>query len=153
MNSPTVTLRVITADTVRDILCLKVAPEQEKFVTDNAISLAQAHFEPHTRFWAIYADEVPVGFVQIIDDPESPDCYVWRFMIDAQHQHKGYGRHALQLIIDRVRERSNARSVTLSFVPAAGGPEPFYRSMGFIPTGELEGAEVVARLDLSIAAE
>jgi hypothetical protein len=37
----------------------------------------------------------------------------------------------------------------LSFVPAEGGPERLYRSMGFVPTGVMEGSEVVARLDLT----
>jgi diamine N-acetyltransferase len=144
----TITLREITAATVNDFLKLKVKPEQEKFVASNAKSIAQAHFEPKAWFRAIYADETPVGFVQLIDDPETPNYYIWRFMIDAAHQRKGYGRRALQLVIDYVRSRPNAREVTLSFVSAEGGPEPLYRSMGFVPTGEVEEGEVVARLVL-----
>ncbi len=141
-----VTLREITAATVNDILKLKVKPEQEKFVASNAKSIAEAHFEPKAWFRAIYADDMPVGFVQLIDDSSTPTYYVWRFMIDGAHQGKGYGRRALQLVIDYVRSRPNAREVTLSFIPAEGGPEPFYRSMGFMPTGEMEEGEVVARL-------
>lgn len=141
-----VTLREITAANVNDILKLKVKPEQEKFVASNAKSIAEAHFEPKAWFRAIYADDMPVGFVQLIDDSSTPAYFIWRFMIDGAHQGKGYGRRALQLVIDYVRSRPNAREVTLSFVPAEGGPEPFYRSMGFMPTGEMEEAEVVARL-------
>ena len=142
----TITLREITAATVNDILKLKVKPEQEKFVANNARSIAQAHFEPKAWFRAVYADDTPVGFVQLIDDAEKPNYYIWRFMIDAAHQRKGYGRRALQLVIDYVRTRPNAREVTLSFVPAEGGPEPLYRSMGFVPTGEIDEGEVIARL-------
>ena len=141
-----ITLREITAATVNDILKLKVKPEQETFVASNAKSIAQAHFEPRAWFRAIYADDVPVGFVQLIDDSDTPMYYIWRFMIDAAHQRKGYGRRALQLVIDYARARPNAKDVTLSFVPAEGGPEPLYRSMGFVPTGEIEEGEVVARL-------
>lgn len=141
-----VTLREITAATVNDILKLKVKPEQEKFVASNAKSIAEAHFEPRAWFRAIYADDMPVGFVQLIDDSSTPAYFIWRFMIDGAHQGKGYGRRTLQLVIDYVRSLPNAREVTLSFVPAEGGPEPFYRSMGFMPTGEMEEAEVVARL-------
>ena len=36
----------------------------------------------------------------------------------------------------------------LTRVPAPGGPEPFYRSFGFEPTGEIDEGEVVARLRL-----
>ena len=142
----TITLREITAATVNDILKLKVRPEQETFVGSNAKSIAQAYFEPRAWFRAIYADDTPVGFVQLIDDAETPKYYIWRFMIDAAHQRKGYGRRALQLVIDYVRSRPNAREVTLSYVQAEGGPEPLYRSMGFVPTGEIDDDEVVARL-------
>jgi diamine N-acetyltransferase len=149
MSTPTVTLRDVTMRNVRQILKLKVAPDQQTFVADNATSLAEAHFVPHARFWAIYADESPVGFMQIIDDAEKPEYYLWRFMIDAAHQRHGYGRRALQLLIDYVRTRPNATGIELSFVPAEGGPEMFYRSLGFVRTGAMDGDEVVARLDLT----
>ena len=62
----TISLREITRETLRDVLRLKVAPEQEKFVATNAVSIAQAHFYPETAwFRAIYADDTPVGFVMI----------------------------------------------------------------------------------------
>jgi diamine N-acetyltransferase len=149
MDTSPVTLRDITADTVRAVINLAVLPEQEKFVSNNAKSLAQAHFEPHTRFWAIYADETLVGFVQIIDNAAKPDHYIWRFMIDAAHQHKGYGRKALRLVIDYFRTQSRAPFVDISYVQAEGGPEALYRSMGFVPTGIIEDGEVHARLMLT----
>jgi diamine N-acetyltransferase len=149
MNTKTVSLRDVTKANHIAVIKLKVAPEQEKFVASNAISLAQAHFEPHTRFWAIYADEEPVGFAQIIENAGKDDYYLWRFMVGAEHQRQGYGRRALHLIIDYVRAKPNATALTLSFVPAEGGPEALYRSMGFVPTGEIDGDEVVAKLDLT----
>jgi diamine N-acetyltransferase len=145
-DAETVTLRDITRDNVRAIVRLKVRPDQQTFVADNATSLAEAHFQPHTRFWAVYADDTPVGFVQLIDYPDAPVPYLWRFMIDAAHQGKGYGRQALLLVIAHVRARPTATALELSFVPAEGGPEPFYESMGFVRTGEMEGDEAVVRL-------
>ena len=44
MNAKLVTLREITWDTLHDILRLKVKPEQQKFVSPNAVSIAKAHF-------------------------------------------------------------------------------------------------------------
>ena len=64
-----VTLREVTRENLDDILDLKVIREQENFVASNAVSIAQAHFYPvcpeTAWFRAIYADEVPVGFVLI----------------------------------------------------------------------------------------
>ena len=54
MGSPSasVTLREINADTVRAICALRVAPAQECLVAPNAVSIAQAYFEPAAWFGA-----------------------------------------------------------------------------------------------------
>ncbi len=65
-----VSFREINAETVRTICRLDVSEEQMHFVAPNAHSIAQAYFEPKAWFRAIYADETPVGFVMLYDDPE-----------------------------------------------------------------------------------
>lgn len=50
-----VSLHEITADTVRAVCALEVSPEQRGFVAPNAVSIAEAHFEPRAWFRAIYA--------------------------------------------------------------------------------------------------
>ncbi len=57
-----VSLRAITAETVRTICALEVRQEQRSYVADNALSIAQAHFVPGAWFRAVYAGETPVGF-------------------------------------------------------------------------------------------
>ena len=91
----TVSLREITQETVNFILNLRVAKEQEQFVASNAVSIAEAHFSAEAWFRAIYADETPVGFLMLSDQPDKGEYFLWRFMVDAQHQGKGYGRRAL----------------------------------------------------------
>ncbi len=141
-----VSLREITADSLRRILRLKVSPRQEQFVADNATSIAQAHFEPKAWFRAIYADETPVGFVMLYDDTEKPEYFLWRYMIDSRYQGLGFGRQALLQVIDHVRGRPGATEMLLSYVPAEGSPEPFYAGLGFVNTGEIEDGENVMRL-------
>lgn len=147
---PDVSLREVTADTVRQICRLSetLAPNQQEMVAANAVSIAQAHFEPHAWFRAIYAADEPVGFVMLYDDPERDSAYLWRLMIAGPHQGKGYGRRALNLVLDHVRRRPNVRSVKVSYVPIDGNPAPFYQKLGFAPTGEVEDGEVVLRLQL-----
>ena len=147
----TVTLREITEATVNMILKLKVAPTQEQFVANNAVSIAQAHFSQHAWFRAIYADETPVGFLMLHDEPKSvegPVYYLWRFMIDARYQKLGFGRQALQLLIAHVRTRPNATELLLSYVPEEGGPQPFYERLGFVHTGREHDGELEMRLTL-----
>jgi diamine N-acetyltransferase len=139
-----VTLREITKENLDDILSLKVAPAQENFVASNAKSIAQAHFHPEVAwFRAIYADQTPVGFVMLEDDPVNEAYFLWRFMIDAQFQKRGFGRRALELVIEHAKTRPGARALFTSCVPGEGSPGEFYEKMGFTDTGEIENGERV----------
>jgi diamine N-acetyltransferase len=144
-----VTLREITGDTVRAVCALEVAPEQRGFVAPNAVSIAQAHFEPKAWFRAIYAGEEPVGFVMLSEDTEMPEYYLWRFMVAAEHQGKGYGKRALDLLVERVRSLPGATELLSSYVRGEAGPRDFYLRYGFEETGGVEEGEHVIRLELS----
>jgi diamine N-acetyltransferase len=143
-----VSLKEITADTVRPICDLSVREEQRQFVAPNAVSIAQAYFSEHAWFRAIYADDTPVGFLMLYDDTEKPEYYLWRFMIDARYQGMGFGRRALELLIEHVRARPNAKELFTSVHQAEGGPQGFYESTGFKLTGDMEEGEAVLRLEL-----
>lgn len=144
-----VELREITKETVRNILRLKVTPEQDNFVAPNAVSLSEALFEEKAWYRAIYANDEPVGFLMLYDDAEKADYYLWRFMIAAEHQGKGYGAEAIRLLIEYVKTRPNATKLELSYVPAEGGPEKFYLKQGFKNTGRVEHGENVMEMYLN----
>lgn len=144
----TVELREVTGETVRAICSLKVAPDQETFVAPNAVSIAEAYFHPTAWFRAIYADGEPVGFVMLDDDASKSSYNLWRLMVADGFQGRGYGRRAVELLIDYVRSRPGATALTTSWVPGERGPAEFYRKLGFVPTGEMDGGEVVGRLAL-----
>jgi diamine N-acetyltransferase len=144
----TVTLREITKDTVLAICGLQVAAEQREYVADNAVSIAEAYFEPKAWFRAIYADETPVGFIMLYDDPDTPEYYLWRLMIDAGRQHQGLGRRALALLVDYVRARPGARELLVDYHPGPHSPRAFYLKLGFRDTGRVEHGEVILSLPL-----
>lgn len=152
-----ITLREITADTVRAV-CNLVA-EPAGYVAPNAISIAQAHFHPEAWFRAVYADDEPVGFVMLEDSsllpnpPAEAEVFLWRFMIDARHKGKGYGRAALRLVIADVQRRHPALATFgASCVLGSASPRPFYESLGFVFTGEVDDGEEVLALNLRPAA-
>jgi len=145
---PVVTLREITAETVRAICALHVRPDQTGYVANNAVSIAQAHFEPRAWFRAVYADETPVGFVLLYEDTDEQQYFLWRFMIGADQQGKGYGHDALDLVVAHVRGRPGARELRSSYIPGDAGPAGFYRAYGFVETGEVEGSESVIAFPL-----
>jgi diamine N-acetyltransferase len=145
-----VTLREITKENWREVVRLKVAPHQEPFVASNAMSIAEAHFNPDFAwFRAIYAGDVPVGFLMLQDDVAQHGYFLWRLMIGEPYQGRGYGRKALELLCAHVKTRPGAAVLETSCVPAPGGPGPFYEKMGFVYTGtEEENGELVMRREL-----
>lgn len=144
-----ISLREITKETVRQIVQLEVAPAQERFVASNGMSIAEAHFSPEVAwFRAIYAGELPVGFVMLEADAAKQQYFLWRFMIDARCQGLGFGRRALDLVIAHVRTQPGATRLETSCVPGEGSPCPFYERMGFTYTGAEEDGERVMRLEL-----
>ncbi len=145
-----VSLREVTAETVRTICALSdtLTPPKKFMVAPNAVSIAQAHFEPKAWFRAIYADETPVGFVMLYDDPEEPDYFLWRLMIAEPHHGKGFGRRAVEQLIDYVKTRPGAKELTTSCGQGEGSPEGFYQKLGFRRNGKVIGHEVVLVLPL-----
>ncbi len=149
MEARNISLREITKETLRDILHLKVSPNQEQFVASNAASLAEAHFNPNTAWYrAIYCGEAPAGFVMLEVKADEPSYFLWRFMIDARFQGQGIGRRALELVLEHVKNLLGGTVLTTSCVPGEGNPGPFYEKMGFAYTGVKEDGELVMRRNL-----
>ena len=150
-----VSLREVTADSVRRVCALDVADDQRGLVAPNAISIAQAYFEPAAWFRAIHVADEPVGFAMLYDPtrtttPEDgPEvCSLWRFMIDAAHQRRGDGLAALRLVIEHVRTLPGVTRFRTSYVPSPGNASPLYERAGFRPTGAVDEGEIVLELPL-----
>jgi diamine N-acetyltransferase len=153
----TVTLRPVDDVGLDVATALRVAPGQERFVDGVADSLAEAAAHPRARPWprVIVADEVPVGFLMLADGAEAGNGiipwphYLWRMLIDGRYQGRGYGRAALDLVVDHLRGRSGADLLVTSVVPGEGSPYGFYLRYGFRPTGEWFDHEEVLVLRLT----
>jgi diamine N-acetyltransferase len=138
------------------VRALALAPGQEAFASSVSESLDDASSSPDAHPWyrAIFAGDEPVGFVMFSFDvppghPEYPWRYfLWRLLIGARFQRRGYGREAMTLVIGVVRQSPGATDLFTSVHPGEGGPAPFYRSLGFEPTGEWFDGEEVYRLRL-----
>ena len=144
-----VTLQEITRETLREILKLEVSETQKNFVAPNPVSVAQAYYQRENAwFRGIYADETPVGFIMLYDEPHEPVYFLWRFMIDQRYQGMGYGRKAIELLVKHVKTRPAATELEVSYVPGEGSPGPFYAKVGFEETGRTEGEERIMVMQL-----
>ena len=145
-----VSLREITAETVREVCNLSdtLAPPRKFMVAPNAVSIAQAYFSENAWFRAIYAGETPVGFLMLYDDPAKREYFLWRLMIAGPHHGKGFGRRAIELLVDHVRTRPGATILETSCGQGPGSPEGFYHKLGFERNGEVYGQEIGLSLTL-----
>jgi diamine N-acetyltransferase len=152
-----VTLRLITDDNLEDVLALDVSPVQREYVAGVRDSLDDADRYPQAMPWyrAVYAGDEAVGFVMISDNapPGDPEVlgpyFLWRLLIDAHHQGRGYGRATLDQVVDYVRTRPSATELLTSVHPGdEGSPMGFYRRYGFVDAGFDHEGERVLRLTL-----
>ena len=153
--SPVVSLRPITDANRDQVEALAVAPAQRRFVSTVRASICEAAAEPdaHALYWAIYDDEVPVGFVMIADEVGSPEYiphFLWKLLIDERYQRQGFGTAALDLVVNYFRGRSGVEVLTTSAGQGEGSPVTFYERYGFERTGDIVfGNEILLRFPLS----
>src|SRR5215217_9023553 len=148
-----VSLCAVTDENRAAVEALRVAPGQEQFVSSVAESLLEAAAEPDGRplYWAIYADEAPVGFVMIadeVDDPAYIPHYLWKLLIDERYQRQGFGTATLDLIVEYFRGRPGVELLNTSAGQGEGSPITFYERYGFERTGEIRFDEVFLQLKL-----
>jgi len=144
-----VRLQQITADTVRQV-CTLDAGDGGTQVAPNAVSIAQAYFEPAAWFRAIAVSEELVGFVMLYDPTlapaqTEPRFMLWRLMIDRRWQGRGFGHAAVRCLLEHVRTRPGADTLYVSHVEGVERAARFYRSLGFEYTGEVDDGELVMR--------
>lgn len=134
-----IALKEITKNNLDDVLSLKVAKHQTSYVSSTAHSLAQAYVYRETAFpFAIYDDDIIVGFIMLGYYEARNQYTLWKFLIDEQHQNKGYGREALKLGITYLREQLGAKEVYTGVSLGNEAAKHLYSSVGFEITGLAE---------------
>lgn len=69
-------------------------------------------------------------------------------MIDGNYQGKGYGRKAVELVINHLKTLPNAKEVTLHHEQTTGNAGEFYERLGFKLTGKIVHNELERKLVL-----
>jgi len=142
-----ITFKEIDRNNFFDVIKLRVADEQSEFVAPNTFSLAQAKAFPECVCLAIYHEDVLVGFTMYCIDDDDHEYWIYRLMIDAKHQSKGYGKAAMEMLIDRIKEDIQHRVIYISFEPENDWAKQLYEKLGFVEDGRVIDGEVVYKLE------
>lgn len=147
-----VTLREVTRHNIQAVMNLD-AGDGGRQVAPNAKSMAQAAVYGEAWPRAIYAGADVVGFVMLYDpsrvaEPEDPDFFLWRLMVDREWQGLGIGLAALRLVVEHVQTRPHPGEMFTSIVEPAPQLLAFYGHAGFELTDQYVDGERVLRLVL-----
>ena len=145
----TLSSRLVSRADVTALCRLDVRGDQGGRVAPNAVTIAQAAYEPGAHVWGLWDGDAPVGLMALIDqaeadldDGDDPRCaFLWRLMVDAAHQGRGHGAAALRIAEARSRAWGKPRLVT-SAVDLPEGAAAFYERHGFRRTGRVLDDEV-----------
>ena len=147
-----VELRKITKENYEECLNLNIAESQKDFVSSTAHSLAQAWIYYDTAFpFAIYANNIMVGFIMLGYYEVEGYYTLWKFMIDEKYQNKGYGKKALRLGIDYLVNRYKVKEVYTAYYTTNHIARNLYESIGFRETGEIVGNQIGMKLKIGRA--
>ncbi|MFJ7827626.1 GNAT family N-acetyltransferase [Psychrobacillus sp. NPDC096623] len=114
----------------------------EKFVASNALSIVQSIYETGWIVRGIEVDGKIIGFTMYGLDEDTKNYWICRLMIDYTRQGKGYGKKAVQLVLDEMKQVDNCEMVYLSTEPDNEVAIKLYESFGFQKTGKINDGEV-----------
>ena len=136
-------LREITKENLNAVLELKTTKEQEAYVSIVTHSLAQAWVYRDTAYpFAIYDDEVLVGFVMMGFYESKQQYTLWKLLIDERYQHRGYGKQAVELAKRYLIDTFGVAEIYLGVHGDNETAIRLYQSAGFTATGETDGKQI-----------
>jgi diamine N-acetyltransferase len=156
----TLEARAVTRETLWPLIGLAVRDDQRDLVSSNMKTFAEAPYEPGAMVRGLWDGEVPVGLMAMVDPDgvrlhgpfiKAGAAYLWRLMIAADRQGRGYGAQALGLAIAAARGWGAGHLVT-GVNDAPHGNRGFYERHGFRSTGVVEDGDLLLVMDLSVPA-
>ena len=84
--------------------------------------------------------DILIGFAMYGEIAEPKGTRVWldRFLIDKNHQGKGYAKPVFELILNKIKSLYTNKDIYLSVYEDNEHAIKLYKSLGFVFTGELD---------------
>lgn len=143
-------LKPVTVHNWKDCIALELAPEQQHFLPSNLYSIAEAQFYPEAKSCAIVneAGEM-IGYTLFGKETHTRHWKIFRIMIDQRHQHKGYGKAAMQEIIAAIAQEPDGGQILISYQDDNSFARNLYATLGFQEQNTDENGKVTALLTLN----
>ena len=140
-----VELREINEDNYEECLSLHATNSNVDFVDPVAWSLAEAWvYYEDSRPFAIYADNVMVGYVSMFITDNNPQ--IINFMIDSRFQKRGFGKAAARLCVEYLCKEFHARRISIPVNPENITALKFWSNLGFEITDDMENGYLYMRM-------
>jgi diamine N-acetyltransferase len=142
-----VILRPVGPDNWREVADVAPRDDQREFVFALAARyILSSIFGDDWHSLGIYAGYEAAGHVMWGMDEEA--FWIGGLVIAAEQQSTGIGRAAMQTLIRWFTDRPERDAIALTYQPH-NPARRLYDDIGFVPTGEIDGDELVAVLRLS----
>lgn len=146
---------------------LELTDDQRHYINPNIFSLAEAYVHSDANIegaeeyyrcipFSIYNGDEMIGFAMITyekecDFDDKPGYEIYRLMIDRNHQGKGYGKEAINLLLNYIRTfpYGEAESVYVEWHPDNKASEKIFVANGFVFVGIDKDGAVMAKLNLN----
>ena len=113
---------------------LEVAKDQQNYVCTSLVMLARAwlHRKFRPRVFNVYDGETAVGMGMYLDAPEKNAYDFCQLFIDRRYQGKGYGRAAVGLVLEAMKEEGKYPKVSMCYVEGNDASRKLFEQFGFV---------------------
>lgn len=122
--------------------------DQKDLVNPPFFSIARAYLKPDNVYPFIIYDKLDnkVGFICLLKWLGKGDAFSFSFLIDKNHQRKGYGTNSIKLAIDILKTIDDNKQIKIAVEKVNEKAQKLYESLGFKKLDELDGDDLVYSL-------
>lgn len=127
-------IRLVDIDYESGCTDLEVEDSQKEYVCTSVVMLARAylHRRLHPRVFNVYDGETAVGMGMYLDCPEKDAYDFCQLFIDKRYQRRGYGKAAVQLVLDEMRREGKYSKVSMCYVEGNDASRKLFEGFGFV---------------------
>lgn len=129
----------ITAVNWKSCVNLELLEAQRGLLPSNLYSIAEAQFYPRSQSRAILHQGAIVGYALFGIDEATGLWKVFRLMIDARNQGKGFGLATMQTILDEIASKPDSTDVLIAYQESNLIAAKPYEKLGFVVTERRDG--------------